>query len=1164
MAASEWDEIARVGVPPSTINNIHNIPSPATAVIFDDSQELIWLGTNDGRVVSYHGPEVRKYTSVRAHIDEGKVHQLLPHERGILSISTTSVHLINRRGPALWHISHPQMINLRCMCITNNPNHLLVAGTQSLFFIIDIEKGSIVSQHPSRAKYTMLKKGRQICAASDNGEVDVLSVSDFSVLATWKAHNSAVNDMDTKGDYLVTCGFSVRHLGAPVVDPLAKVYDLKTLISLPPIPFQAGAAYVRLHPKLQTTSFVTSQTGQMQVLDLMNPLNITLKQASVQFILGLEISSSGDALLFNDSSGFIYLWGPPTTFRFNNMSRETRFADPSPPQPPRVDWSDSPLSAVGLSYYSERLLSAWPSHMLSELGSPPTPVDPALLPYLQPAELGHFAPNINRKGRRYQTENTRLGTAPTIIAAPKFLSEKSRQAASEGDIAAASTMDALNGLALNGRVQTEEDRMLKYNKVEIKYSRFGVDDFDFSFFNKTQYSGLETHIANSYINSLLQLYKFVPLLRNVAIQHAATACVWPNCLLCEFGFLFDMLEKASGQNCQATNLLRAFGASRGAASMNLFESSATAASLPLSNLIQSVNRFFLKQMADDYEKIAGSKDGIDEILSTTSFEVIRCMFCNGETTKQSTTYLHDLAYMPTDVKHHRPHMFRFAQVLKNSIERETKSRAWCNRCRRYQQLAIRKTIRQLPYVLILNTMILNPAARQLWETAGWLPQEIGLQIGDRIQCYEGSDLQLHIRNKTPGLMVYELVGYVADVDTDDRRQPHLVSIINTEVSAKKDGVNLAQKAPQNWHLFNDFLVDKVEAREALHFNKTWKMPSVVCYQVKSAHGKIDETWRSMMDTSLLYHPYSINRVQQSPKCHILQSDETPQAGTHIALDTEFVELEKAEINVKADGSHETIRPARNGLARVSVLRGSGEVEGLTFIDDYITISEPIVDYKTQYSGIKPGDLDISNSTHNLVPLKVAYKKLWVLLNLGCIFVGHGLTSDFRKANIHVPKPQQVDTQWLYLVPGKNRRLSLRYLAWAVFGEYIQEETFDETQSEGHDSIEDAHMALRLWRKFQESEIKGEAEQMIEEIYRKGSRFGWKPPLRSGERNLAADGGVNSTFASGRNTPEIGGSAMPGTPGTGPRVQNGMLSPYRGGTVGIENGVGTKIGESPLR
>lgn len=79
------------------------------------------------------------------------------------------------------------------------------------------------------------------------------------------------------------------------------------------------------------------------------------------------------------------------------------------------------------------------------------------------------------------------------------------------------------------------------------------------FYNKTPYSGLETHISNSYANALLQLMRFTTLIRNLALQHTATSCVNDVCLLCEMGFLFDMLEKAAGTVCQATNLLKTFG-----------------------------------------------------------------------------------------------------------------------------------------------------------------------------------------------------------------------------------------------------------------------------------------------------------------------------------------------------------------------------------------------------------------------------------------------------------------------------------------------------------------------------------------------------------------------------------------------------------------------------
>jgi hypothetical protein len=42
-----------------------------------------------------------------------------------------------------------------------------------------------------------------------------------------------------------------------------------------------------------------------------------------------------------------------------------------------------------------------------------------------------------------------------------------------------------------------------------------------------------------------------------------------------------------------------------------------------------------------------------------------------------------------------------------------------------------------------------------------------------------------------------------------------------------------------------------------------------------------------------------------------------------------------------------------------------------------------------------GDLDPHLSRHTLSPLKTVYKKLRLLVDRGCFFVGHGLKKDFR-------------------------------------------------------------------------------------------------------------------------------------------------------------------------
>lgn len=151
-------------------------------------------------------------------------------------------------------------------------------------------------------------------------------------------------------------------------------------------------------------------------------------------------------------------------------------------------------------------------------------------------------------------------------------------------------------------------------------------------------------------------------------------------------------------------------------------------------------------------------------------------------------------------------------------------------------------------------------------------------------------------------------------------------------------------------------------------------------------------------------------------------DRLLHGGLTVALDAEFVAMGLASVEIREDGSKEVSSPGEMAVGRVSVLRADptnpddgdeGIKEGTPFIDHYLQIEESeIKDFVTRFSGklvlrrpcysshssnsgLVHGDLDPKTSRHWLVSSKAVCEKLRFLVDCGCRFVGHGLSTDFR-------------------------------------------------------------------------------------------------------------------------------------------------------------------------
>ncbi|CAL8275504.1 unnamed protein product [Boreogadus saida] len=1111
---------------------------PVTATHFDLQEELLWMGNHRGHASSFFGPTMGRYSSFQVHSadDIRQIHSL---ETGVLFLSKTNLKCCTRGGFVMFDYPMDEGADMHSLLMTDT-NTLIMGGLHNYIVEFDLntvqETQKVTVEMPGVA--IMRQSSRFFFCGHTSGKVTLRDMRTFKTEHEFDAFSGSLSDFDVHGNLLAACGFSSRGMNGLACDRFLMVYDLRMMRAVTPLQVHVDPLFLRFIPTYTSRLAIISQSGQCQFCEptgLANVADVFHVNTGGQLLMSFDVSSSKQALAFGDSGGGVHLWSDAPEVSYNDYSRETEFAHPCLVDSlHQLDWNHEllPLSLIPTPLTSaEQLLSDWPTPMVTPRPRRSPAVDPEILRTMKTVGFIGYAANQRTRPRNqvpYKIKEVELD------------------------------YDNYNQVPESPIGREEETHLYmvpkKYRKVTIKYSKLGLEDFDFKHYNRTLFAGLEPHIPNAYCNCMIQVLYFLEPIRCLVQNHL---CQKEFCLACELGFLFHMLDLSRGDPCQASNFLRAFRTIPEASALGLIlaDSDEQTGKARLGRLIQSWNRFILTQLHQETQEQEGPqayRGATSSAVGSSGESVIGRLFgcevensslcrCGKETVRTSLTLLFTMHY-----PEHNPHEkavkeHDFVEILKKSICLEQSTQAWCENCEKYQPTVQTRNIRCLPDVLVINCEVNSAKEAEFWRVqaeyafnkakqkeAAEPPKPKEPEPLPTEWCHDGEDMrgsegitfntraedlrhvwipltmkmtitktqslevvnwpeaeELSTAEEEDGACLFDLVVTVPHL-LDARTGGNLVAHIKVGETyhVRKEGVT-----HQQWYLFNDFLIEPVDKTEAAQFDVNWKVPAILYYAKRNYHSKYDLRIKNPIEASVLLTEASLARKQRKSHATFipLMVSEMPQAGDLVGLDAEFVTLNQEEAELRSDGTKSTIKPSQMSVARITCVRGQGTNEGVPFIDDYISTQEQVVDYLTQYSGIKPGDLDAKISSKHLTTLKSTYLKLRFLIDTGVRFVGHGLQKDFRVINLLVLKDQVVDTVYLFHMPRK-RMISLRFLAWYFLDLNIQGET--------HDSIEDARTALQLYRKHLELSRGGgtdEVRKALKGLYEKGRKMDWKVP-----------------------------------------------------------------------
>ncbi|KAJ1956367.1 poly(A)-specific ribonuclease, partial [Linderina pennispora] len=528
---------------------------PVSALAFDQQSELLYAGDIGGRVTAYMlgGPNEELEKQAICVCSHSPIRQLHGLQNSVLVRSDDSVQLRTSGGFKVYgKTTSANDVFTGSAVNQHTQNEFITCTTSGGAAVVTLGQGTIMKRFTMELSTTAMDyKSQALTLATMTG---TLAVRDpraaFKVTQAVSAYSGPVSDIALHDHTLFACGMSMDASTSYEMVPgsTIKVYDVRKLTAAVDEIVCEGVP-----SKLQVTGgdlWVCYDSGYAESRPLSNVLEPSVDfiepvLSEYAYMSGFSVSPTESVAVVSDTDGMVHVWANKSNIIMSNggevpptVMSEEQHARAYTTCGIDIDNELVPLSYVYMPEYTEPLLSRFSVDTLYDVGRPCSYVDPNILGNLKHMDGVGYAPNPRTTKRNQQPygmgwrRRWREGVTDDdelTQGRSKFISVQRRcgmgretaeyiqqQQQVSSPVPAAAALPLLNGgrtasfdtvsrnspapssSGVAGKVPTHLQQM------RIEYSRFGVEDFDFSLYNATRWGGLEGNITNSYANALLQ------------------------------------------------------------------------------------------------------------------------------------------------------------------------------------------------------------------------------------------------------------------------------------------------------------------------------------------------------------------------------------------------------------------------------------------------------------------------------------------------------------------------------------------------------------------------------------------------------------------------------------------------------------------------------------